>query len=185
MGAGGPSTVKSRRELAMSAGALLALGLLGSCEKAGEASSHPNAGGGSTSAGPVTETPCSYVEATPTYLPWLAEGEEVPEPQRWVKNGASYVGWSSGGDDPVKQRSLVFRRNTEPLGGEGEAVSVRLEGAEGYYYSAPGSLASALWKTDSGSCGLITLALSLPGSDRAELRDHILKVVESLEVPGD
>lgn len=165
----------------MCAAASFALLTTGSCGDAGERSSSTGAGGGSTAVATATETACPYVEARPTYLPWLDEGEEVPEPQRNVENGTSYVAWSTGEADPSRQKSLIFRRNDEPMGGKGEPVSVSLEGADGYYYSAPGPLASVLWKTDSDSCNLITLALSLPGSDRPELRKEILQIVESLE----
>lgn len=131
--------------------------------------------------GPTPTPACAYVEARPAYLPWLGAGEEVPEPRRDVQDGTSYVAWSSGGDDPSAQESLTFRRATEPLGGKGEPISVRLEGAQGYYYSAPGPQAAVLWKTGSDACNLVTLVLSLPGSDRATLRDEILKIVESLD----
>ena len=123
---------------------------------------------------------CPHVEARPTYLPWLDKGEEVPEPQLEVENGTSYVMWASGDGDP-SQKSVIFRRNSEPRGGLGEAVSVRLEGARGYYYASPGSSAAVLWKTDSETCDLITLAVSLPGSDQAEIRDEVLRIVESLQ----
>ena len=125
------------------------------------------------------------------YLPWLGEGEEPPEPRRAIDSGTSYVMWVSGDGGP-SQKYVMFRRSSEPRGGLGEAVSVRLEGVRGYYYASPGSSGAVLWKTgedgstrrsakESDTCGLITLAVSLPGSDRAEVRDETLKIVESLE----
>lgn len=129
----------------------------------------------------ATETACPYVEASPSYLPWLDEGEEVPEPRRAVDRGTSYVAWTSGPSDPARQRSVILRWNSEPLGGKGEPVSVRLEGADGYYYDGPGPQAAVLWKTDAETCNLITLTVSLPEAGRRELRQEILKVAESLE----
>lgn len=76
---------------------------------------------------------------------------------------------------------MVLRRNSEARGGQGEPVAVELEGAEGFYHGGPGSQGAVLWETGSGSCGLITLAVSLPGADHAELRTQTLKIAESLE----
>lgn len=135
--------------------------------------------GGPTAA--PTRTACPYVQARPSYLPWLDEGEEVPEPRLDVHGRTSYVAWSSGPDDPARQSSVVLRRDSEPRGGAGEPVSVRLEGARGYFYDGPGGQAAVLWKTDAQTCKLITLTLSLPGVGRRELRTEILKIVQSLE----
>jgi hypothetical protein len=177
-----------RTKLAIGTTASFVLLTAGSCGDAGGRS--PSAGDSSPSASDVGEGPqaaqagtemaCVHVEARPTYLPWLDEGEEVPEPQREVDNGTSYVMWTSGDGGP-SQKSVIFRRSSEPRGGLGEPVSVRLEGAQGYYYTAPGSSGGVLWKTGSEPCGLITLAVSLPGSSQAEIRDEVLKIVESLE----
>lgn len=170
-----------RTKLAIFTAAASALWTGVSCGDAGEQSSPTRAGArASAAAERATETACPYVEARPAYLPWLDEGEEVPEPRRDVDHGTSHLAWSSG-DGARSQAHVILRRNSEPRGGKGEPVSVKLEGADGYYYAAPGSDAAVLWKTGAGSCNLITLALSLPGSDRAELRDEILKIVGSLE----
>lgn len=152
----------------------------GGCDDSRERSASTERDAHGTTA-PATPPPCPYVEAKPTYLPWLDDGEEVPEPRRAVDNGTSYVMWTSGGDDPFEQKSLILRRDSEPLGGKGEPVSVILERARGYFYGSPGSDAAVLWKTEADACNLITLSLSLPGSSRAEVRDEILEVVESLE----
>ena len=160
--------------------AALALLTAGSCGGTDELSSSTGAGGRASPPVEPTKAACAYVEARPTYLPWLDEGEEVPKPQLETENGTSYVMWASG-DGGTSQKSVILRRNSEPRGGLGEPVSVRLEGVPGYYYSSTGSDAGVLWKTDSGPCDLITLAVSLPGSDQAEVRHEILKIVESLE----
>jgi hypothetical protein len=89
--------------------------------------------------------------------------------------------WTAEGSEGPEQKSLVLRRNSEPLGGTGEPVSVELEGAPGYYYDGPGAQGAVLWKTESKTCDLITLTLSLPGANGAELREELLEVVESLE----
>ena len=145
-----------------------------------EPSSSTGAGGGGSPTVESTEAACAYVEARPSYLPWLDEGEPVPEPQLQTDNGTSYVTWASG-DGGTSQKSVIFRRSSEPRGGRGEPVSVKLEGVRGYYYASPGSDAGVLWKTDSDACDLITLAVSLPGSGRAEVRAEVLKIVKSLE----
>ena len=163
----------------MCAAAMFALAVTGGCDT-GERSSPTRDARGATASAPTARTACAYVEARPTYLPWLGEGEEVPQPQLNVESGTSYVAWTSGRGGP-SQKSVILRRSSEPRGGKGEPVSVRLEGARGYYYAAPGSSAGVLWKTDSGPCNLITLALSLPGAGRAELRAEILQIVKSLE----
>jgi hypothetical protein len=161
--------------------AVVSFGLIaaGGCD--GEKpSSSTRAGGGRSPTVESTEAACAYVEARPSYLPWLDEGEEVPEPQLETENGTSYVMWASGSGG-TSQKTVIFRRNSEARGGLGEPVSVRLEGVPGYYYASPGSDGGVLWKTDSDACDLITLAVSLPGSDQAEVREEILKIVESLE----
>ena len=169
-----------RSKLAICAAARFVRAAAGGCdtdERSSPARADPR---GATASVSTDRTACAYVEARPTYLPWLEADEEVPEPQRDVANGTSYVAWTSGRGGP-SQSSVILRRSSEPRGGRGEPVSVRLEGARGYYYAAPDSSAGVLWKTDAESCKLITLALSLPGAGRAELRAEILKVVESLE----
>ena len=180
----GGVTLSGRTRLVLGTPAILALFVIGACgDSEGTDSSKVAGAAEPTSAGSPTEAACPYVEARPTYLPWLDKGEKVPEPQTAVRNRTSYVAWSAGGDDPSEQKSVVLRRDSEPRGGKGEPVPVRLEGADGYYYAAPesSSTASVLWQTDSPSCDLITLSLSLPGSDQGELRDEILKIVKSLE----
>ncbi len=79
----------------------------------------------------------------------------MPEPQRIVENGTSYVMWTAEGSEGPEQKSLVLRRNSEPLGGTGEPVSVEFEGAPGYFYDSPGQQAAVLWKTESETCDLI------------------------------
>lgn len=179
----GGFTLSGRTRLVLGTAAILALFVIGACGDSEEPDSSKVAGSAEpTTSGSPTEA-CPYVEARPTYLPWLDKGEKVPEPQTAVRNRTSYVAWSAGGDDPSEQKSVVLRRDSEPRGGKGEPVPVRLEGADGYYYAAPesSSTASVLWQTDSPSCDLITLSLSLPGSDQGGLREEILKIVKSLE----
>jgi hypothetical protein len=128
-----------------------------------------------------TRDACPYVEARPSYLPWLEQDEDLPEPRREIQNGTSYVLWSTKANNPSRQRSVVLRRNAEARGGRGEPVTVRLEGAPGFYYDGPMGQAAVLWQTGSGRCSLITLSVSLPGADRAELRRETLRVADSLE----
>ncbi|MDQ3952248.1 MAG: hypothetical protein M3279_04695, partial [Actinomycetota bacterium] len=103
-----------RTKPAMCAAVSVALSI-GGCGGSDEQSS-PRAPGN----GEPTETACPYVEARPTYLPWLDEGGEVPQPEQAVENGTSYVAWSTGEADPSEQKSVIFRRDAEPLGGRGE-----------------------------------------------------------------
>lgn len=170
------------KRLILTAGAFAALLSIAACGASEPEGSSPRAADESQS--PIksgsSDQPCPYVEAKPTYLPWVDNNEEVPQPRRDIEGETSYVTWASD-DDASGHTFVVFRRNSEPLGGKGEPVSVTVEGAPGYFYAAPGPQAAIVWKTNSQKCDLITLELSLPDATQDKLRQELMRVAESLE----
>lgn len=126
---------------------------------------------------------CSHVAAEPTYLPWLAKGEKVPDPQRDVDPGLgrAEATWLKPG---AEGGGIALTRYTyHPASGPGEAVSVMMEGKSGELYFGKGGTPTIVWDTGAAECNFIELVLGDVGLERAAARRELLQVAESLRQP--
>ena len=150
----------------------------------------PTSTAGSTP--PDTEAPerdevCDFPEERPTYLPWLAEGEEVGEPIKSSADpgdkGSDFASllWPRTEGDPDSDYVSLFRQSDGGEEGYGEPVYVFLGDAMGRFEIAPGEGdATILWLTGSGRCNVTVLTLRTADWSDTRLEEEIRKVARSL-----
>lgn len=154
-------------------------------------------GSGSPSTGSVIPTPLATPSPTaeakrcrldvrPTYLPWLEEGDPVPEPYIHDEPPPGsdiqvILDWHA----PTSRNKDVYyvslRAGIEGVGGPGEKVPAHLFGEAGSFYegTVPGD-AAIIWFSY-GPCNTVTLELSAARRmTRAEARREIIRVAQSL-----
>lgn len=156
---------------------------------------------------PSAGSTCVFPPYRPTYLPWLNEGESVPEPEvsrlpgGGVENAPSYalIGWTNGNDryegGPRLKGRVVLWRSTEsldpavpndpavpPLPGGGPAASLTRP------VTGLGEWSIVWWDPSSDPyddpCSYIQLGVNLPNLSNQEARREALLIAESL-VPAN
>jgi hypothetical protein len=154
----------------------------------GGSSSSDDVVGGSGS--PTSSSPSSVPDSEhcepppvePTYLPWIARGEAIPEPE--VSKGpddATTLKWVRP-DSPDPSYVLLRRTSIRTGGGLGDEVPVSIPDVQSaqFYEGEVAGMAFLVWDTGELSCGEIGLQLVATDMTRAQARDEILKVAKSL-----
>ncbi len=136
----------------------------------------------SPSAGDATR--CELPTFQPTYLPWLKEGEPVPEPDVFhgPRDSATlYWSWPGSGTKYVR---LARQSTTIGGSGPGERVAVEVAGepfGELYEGEAPGDQL-IYWNTGGATCSEFVLELSTNGDlSRDESKDTITRIAQSFK----
>lgn len=145
---------------------------------------------------PVPPPPrrCRPVEVRPSYLPWLEEGEPIPDPnishfpgrRPWV-----YSSWTDPASSSLRNRHRVVLARYSGSSGTGDEVDVRLQGVLGQYYDDKVPTGgSILWRMPGGHCNIVALGLEAPATDedwahqrkaRLDARRMVIRIAESLK----
>jgi hypothetical protein len=156
-------------------------------------------------AAPPPSYTCDFPRYRPTYLPWMATTQDIPEPNRErTQPGGGPQGSDPGYADlvwgfgdvtqaggPLRKGTLSLSRATESVGVlAGDPDVPRLpDGGEGHLFRGPADTGwSIIWGDPFPSpyddpCSETNLSLTMPNLSSAEVRDEILKVARSLVLP--
>jgi hypothetical protein len=155
----------------------------------------------------VDEEICDFPSVSPTYLPWLAADEPIPEPEKsqsadgggpqGLDPGYSTLSWSNGditrpGSDPDVGAVHLWRA-TQSVGSipTDPDVPPLPNGATGRFYASEGGGAdwSIVWgdpipDVSDDDCSETTLVAYFPNLTKAEGKEEILLIARSLVPAG-
>ena len=136
----------------------------------------------------TSEAACGFPDERPTYLPWLAEGEEVGSPimdKAEAGDGSSDFAtllWPRVEGDPESDYVSLFTQSSEGVEAHGEVVDVHMNGEKGRFELAPGDGdATITWLAGSEPCNITVLTLRTSGWDDSRLETEIKRVARSLD----
>jgi hypothetical protein len=179
----------------LASSALCFVMLLGACASTTE--SRGQANGHKKTPSPVT---CSFPLYRPTYLPWIAPGESVPDPTKDLTSGGGPQGLDPGyamlvwafGDistlgGPELKGTLALWRSTENVGSFpiDPHVPSLPDGSDGRFYEGETGDRSIVWSdasenTYDDSCSETALVLTMPNLTNEEQRQELVKIARSL-----
>jgi hypothetical protein len=175
----------------MRATVVVVLMLLGGAGCGGDAPPAPNGStaGPSSTANATASRACPFAPLRPTYLPWLAPGEQVPPPEKSIVGpeaaaspqlGAANLHWER--EERGKSYYVAIRtERPSDTGGPGKETSVSVLGdSTAELYRGPGS-ASLFWITSLNACPDVWLELVASDLDWDQAAAEIVKVAEALE----
>ena len=126
---------------------------------------------------------CEFPSFQPTHLPWLKEGEPVPEPEAFSDGDSANLYWSWPGSS-TKYVRLARQSITIGGSGPGERVAVEVTGAPfGELYEGEASGDQLIyWNTGGATCSEFVLELSTTGDlSREESKDTITRIAQSFQ----
>jgi len=154
---------------------------------------------------PATPTPspatCNFPLYWPTYLPWIAPGESVPDPARDLTSagggpqgldpGYAQLVWAFGdistAGGPALKGTLTLWRSTESVGAfpVDPQVPSLPDGSDGRFYEGETGDWSIVWSDASEStyddpCNQTTLGLTMPNLTNEEQHQELVKIARSL-----
>ncbi len=185
------------RKHRLAASALCFVLLLGACASATESRGQATYGFRPTTS-PAT---CNFPSYRPTYLPWIAPGESVPDPTRDLTSagggpqgldpGYAQLVWAFGdistpGGPALKGTSTLWR-STESVGSfpiDPQVPSLP-DGSGGRFHEGETGDWSIVWSDASEStyddpCSETTLGLTMPNLTNEEQRQELVKIARSL-----
>jgi hypothetical protein len=127
----------------------------------------------------------------PTYLPWVPEGEPLPEPQAYLQEPELQEGqeptppyaifmWSKTVTEDRHFQVLLWATTPHRQGVSDEPVDVKLNGARGYLHARSPSKAVIIWDIGAPECDMIHLILRAPPLPLREVKSEIIRIAESL-----
>jgi hypothetical protein len=181
----------------LAASALFFVMLLGACASQTESRGQAN-NGLKTTPSPAT---CNFPLYRPSYLPWIAPGDPVPDPTRDLTSagggpqgldpGYSMLVWGFGDistpGGPELKGTLTLWRSTENVQSfpvDPEVPSLP-DGSDGRFYEGETGDWSIVWSdasedTYDDNCNETALVLTMPNLTSEEQRQELVKIARSL-----
>lgn len=130
---------------------------------------------------------CQPTDLRPSFLPWIAEGDPIPEPEAYdapagPQSDGVILSWHAPSSTFQAPYSVVLRQYSDPIGAGGDEVPIRHLGELGNFYegTAPG-LGAIMWESPDSPCNILALELNAyPRMTREETRQTLIRVAESL-----
>lgn len=147
-----------------------------------------NAPAGSSNASPEMSTPesesgrCEAAPVRPEWLPWLTEGEEVPEPYSSYDSeiDRAQESWQNP-ELPEGEGGVALTRYPLPhRADKGEPIGSDIEGIEGYINRGEGGTVSASWNLES-HCNFVELIVGDPRLTVDEIEEQLRRIARSFE----
>jgi hypothetical protein len=166
--------------------ALFAGNQLRSSDDNGEPTLSESSKGSASSDERVTDTTekerCPSAPVRPTYLPWLRQGEDVPDPaftyDKQIHRAQEF--WQNP-DLPPGVGGVALTRYPLPGGiSGGEPIGSDIEGVAGYLHVGEGASVSASWDIV-GRCNFVELIIEDPKAGIREKVHQLKRVAHSLK----
>ena len=160
--------------------AFVALSILGGCSS--DQGATPHDAGDIPS--PDSERTCRHaIDMRPTYLPWLEDGNTIPEPLTSydVEIDRAQLAWQER--DGGLEVGLALYPHT-PMGNIGEPTDIKIDGVEGHLHlQDEGGLIGMSWDLRDERCNYLELVLSSPRMPKRQAVHELVRIATSLRSP--